>query len=874
MKKEMQMLGEQEHGFLGRRRSLWAVTLLVLGFWSLFGMPSCNQKETPGISGNTNWLKPCVRDADCGTDLLCRCGVCSGACDGTLDCSLPPAEICVSRVGAQGGSGGISTGTAPSGGTPGSLAGGTGGASGGATGIGGEVASGGMAAASQGGSQPGSGGSITTSGGGSAGGTPGTGGSGGDGTSAGGALNTGGAGGSAPIVCGGLTLDGSFVIHNSLDVASIANVGTITGSLQIDAAGLSTIALPTLCSVGTLEELAAPNLTTLDLRGLKTVGNFQVAGAPLATIQLGNLVRAGDLTVIVAGPVDLPELENAGVITLSGSSSFTAPKLKTALGLVINSGTSVDVPALTDVGALGLALSAAAVNFPALTRVSARLDIVGTGTGQSFSFPALTTFVDASIGIPGGSFSAALAKTAADLYLTGLKSVLLPALETITGRLTIDLGDQASVSLPGLETITGGLSVGGTIPTLNLPKLTSVGLDINIQATGIGQSFSFPALGALGTPLINIPAGSFSAALAKTAGALNLTGLKNVSLPALETITGGLSIDLGDQASVLLSSLKTITSGLSVAGTLPTFVLPKLTSIGLDINIQATGTGQSFSMPLLASNIQAFSYTAAASSTANFGQMPSIAGNFTVAVGAAAMSFPKLATIGGDASIHTGTGMFVLPELILITGNLNLVPEAASISFPKLKSVYNMASIVGTGDSSQVISLGGLESLVYMGDFRSTAPLEVTLAGKFSAPALKSTWNGLIIGGVSDLDLSSLQFSGDYSAPCFYGGLQLRNLHMSSVSLPSLQRSCLTVGEWRADEDTCLTGRSANLTLQQIVAPQLTSGGLAFFSNPAFPQCRMDALAAQMSLESFWGNIHESPIKYTFCPVTASGPCP
>ncbi len=45
-------------------------------------------------SGNTNWLKACDTDQECG-ELRCACGLCRTPCPGTTDCSLDPADSCV-----------------------------------------------------------------------------------------------------------------------------------------------------------------------------------------------------------------------------------------------------------------------------------------------------------------------------------------------------------------------------------------------------------------------------------------------------------------------------------------------------------------------------------------------------------------------------------------------------------------------------------------------------------------------------------------------------------------------------------------------------------------------------------------------------------
>jgi hypothetical protein len=50
--------------------------------------------ETGTDSGNTNWLKECSTDLDCGA-LSCYCGTCRETCDGLVDCSANPEQACV-----------------------------------------------------------------------------------------------------------------------------------------------------------------------------------------------------------------------------------------------------------------------------------------------------------------------------------------------------------------------------------------------------------------------------------------------------------------------------------------------------------------------------------------------------------------------------------------------------------------------------------------------------------------------------------------------------------------------------------------------------------------------------------------------------------
>ena len=67
---------------------------LLGALWLFSGallLPSCETTD-PGAGSNTNWLRSCETDAECGADLRCRCGVCSRACDD--DCSLLPSAAC------------------------------------------------------------------------------------------------------------------------------------------------------------------------------------------------------------------------------------------------------------------------------------------------------------------------------------------------------------------------------------------------------------------------------------------------------------------------------------------------------------------------------------------------------------------------------------------------------------------------------------------------------------------------------------------------------------------------------------------------------------------------------------------------------------
>jgi glucuronoarabinoxylan endo-1,4-beta-xylanase len=55
----------------------------------------CQPDEGPRTGSQTNWLRACVRDAECGSSLACGCGVCTRACDTQSSCDSLSGAVCV-----------------------------------------------------------------------------------------------------------------------------------------------------------------------------------------------------------------------------------------------------------------------------------------------------------------------------------------------------------------------------------------------------------------------------------------------------------------------------------------------------------------------------------------------------------------------------------------------------------------------------------------------------------------------------------------------------------------------------------------------------------------------------------------------------------
>lgn len=341
----------------------------------------------------------------------------------------------------------------------------------------------------------------TTAGGGDAGawvlgGSAGSGAAGGGAT--GGDAPDGSDSGGAPE-CPGPVLQGSFVIHNALDIQAVATYAQITGDLTIDGAGITSVSLPSLCSVGgvILADLNAAELATVDLPELKYAGGIEIVNGPLHTVNLGKLVKVADgLGLDSDGVISLPALESAVDIFLGGHP------------------TQVDAPKLTSCEAFGVSCypTCPAVTINAITALK-----------------SLTTF--------GGKLTAYKLTTVGDLLGAGTYD--LPVLKSVTGMLHYG-SNSGSQSFPALTSVSGNFSLVKASGTLSFPLLSSIGGDIKIQCTGAGQSVSLPVLTSLDGKTVATTidvAGSFYAPAVKSANlGIVIRNVSNLDLSALQSV--------------------------------------------------------------------------------------------------------------------------------------------------------------------------------------------------------------------------------------------------------------------------------------------------------------------------------------------------
>ncbi|MBI3200137.1 MAG: hypothetical protein HYZ29_01260 [Myxococcales bacterium] len=329
----------------------------------------------------------------------------------------------------------------------------------------------------------------------------------------------------APPLGGSGILQGSFTIHNSLDVAFLQQFTEVTGDLAIDAPGLKAVSLPVLTKVGKSIYNAgngAPDLATLGLPALKSVGDVQlvadslgtlelpalqtvqnelnVSGLTLANVKLPALISTKAITVSAPGPlsVSMP-LVTSAEINLSGVTVLDAPVLSSSLGVHITQGqtkTPISLPALTTTGQL-IVDGVSKLTAPKLTSSSGPIRI------RAFSgidLPSVNTIPSCGLSnyeVP--MFDAG----AGDISLPGLLSIGcedgLASFETTgaliaPGLVTVKNGMQlrklSSLSLSSLKQVGFGFWVHDTtLVSLDLPALTSATMTLGKGAScGVGTN--------------------------------------------------------------------------------------------------------------------------------------------------------------------------------------------------------------------------------------------------------------------------------------------------------------------------------------------------------------------------------------------------
>lgn len=250
---------------------------------------------------------------------------------------------------------------------------------------------------------------------------------------------------------------GPFTITNTMEVKTLDGVTAITGDLNINAPGLSSIELPSLTSVGgNLDMQSNDVLESFSLPALTEVGGFLSVSSntALTSFDLPKLSKVGgqmDLKDSVLTSFHLPELQSVGS------------------GLWVennNAMTSFDLPKLTTVGdelKVYYHDVLTSLTLPALTEIGNDFDLWGNSMLETVTCPVLSV-ITYNLIIQDNE---ALAKTSLDL----------PALTSVTSLWLSGNSAMTSFSMPLLAKVGDNLSVHDNtrLDLFDLSALTQVG---------------------------------------------------------------------------------------------------------------------------------------------------------------------------------------------------------------------------------------------------------------------------------------------------------------------------------------------------------------------------------------------------------------
>jgi hypothetical protein len=278
---------------------------------------------------------------------------------------------------------------------------------------------------------------------------------------------------------------------NTVDIATVSPYCEITGDLILNAAGVTSLSLPNLQKVGgAIKTMSAPNMVSVDLPVLTSVGNgVGIGGQVLDTVHLPMLTFAGGINEtgggvsLSGGPLSTVDLTSfqSGDVDIGGgptSANLSLPNLTGGSLLVVVTTGAVSVPNYANPG--NVIATGSSVDLGGLVTTNYLTVIVSSG---DLSFPLLTSIAgDAFLSTSGAVSAANLASITGGMSLQKISGLSLPNLKTIGGIATLQGSTLATLDLPALTTIKATLDLGSTnctvqntgLTALNLPSLVSL----------------------------------------------------------------------------------------------------------------------------------------------------------------------------------------------------------------------------------------------------------------------------------------------------------------------------------------------------------------------------------------------------------------
>jgi hypothetical protein len=431
--------------------------------------------------------------------------------------------------------------------------------------------------------------------------------------------------------------------------------------------------------------------------------------------------------------------------------------------------------------------------------------------------------------------------------LTGLPSITLPNLQTVDGTLAITGASITSVDLPALQTVGAALTVDApTLPSLTLPDLQTVDGAFSITGASVASA-DLPALQSVGA-----------------AFTIDTPGLTTLSVPALTSLPGGGSISNKSTglASLTFPALLTIgakfTSG---APKVTSFSAPQLTTANLEVDAALTAIDltalQSGTFTLAHQQVSPFQGSNAQLVLTNF-----VTGTLYVA-DQSFISVPNMLTgIVGIGGAQGGRAAGVtLPSLQ--SGSVSVSANWVVLSSFASGSVW---LDVASSDASLPLYTTSTALTVNTSPGNVSAPLlttaqaiSLTVQGTASMPSLQSATT-IVLSELTALDAHSLTTATSIDAEgTMLTTLSLPALRSLTYTRTEVDHGPLTLGNVTLSDICKALPTQQNSLLTTLDMPLLTqlgatnAGAIDVGDNPALPQCRIDALLAQLGASGWTG---------------------